>query len=140
MEPVCSQYFPGNMLDLTAYDSFVKDNGITQGILVGDKGFPEKSIEELLKEAPDLHYLNPLRRSAKIAKDYRMYEFDVNANVKPTNNCSEKCANFGWFYFDILLIKGGQNETKSNRPAQPRVEHGKDSRNKTQLYTAGQKV
>ena len=28
----------------------------------------------------------------------------VNANVKPTNNCSEKCANFGWFYFDILLI------------------------------------
>lgn len=76
MEPVCSQCFPGNMLDLTAYDAFVKDNGIKQGILVGDKGFPEKSIEELLKEAPNLHYLNPLRRSAKIAKDHQMYSFE----------------------------------------------------------------
>jgi len=59
----------------------------------------------------------------KIVKVYFIQSFSapaviiVNANVKPTNNCSEKCANFGWFYFDILLIKGGQNETKSNHPA-----------------------
>ena len=62
MEPVCSQCFLGNMLK--------------QGILVGDKGFPEKSIEELLKEAPNLHYLNPLQRSTKIAKDHQMYSFE----------------------------------------------------------------
>lgn len=76
MEPVCSECFPGNMLDLTAYDDFVKSNGIKKGILVGDKGFPEKSIEQLLKDAPDLHYLNPLRRSAKIAKDNNMYTYE----------------------------------------------------------------
>lgn len=75
-EPVWSQCFPGNMLDLTAYDRFVKDNGIKQGVLVADKGFPEKSIEKLLEECPDLHYLNPLRRSSKLAIDHQMYDFE----------------------------------------------------------------
>jgi hypothetical protein len=76
MEPICSQCFPGNMLDLTAYDRFVKDNGINKGILVGDKGFPQKSIEALLNDYPNLHYLNPIRRSSKIATDNNMYEFE----------------------------------------------------------------
>lgn len=78
MEPICSQCFPGNMLDLTAYDSFVKDNGIKSGILVGDKGFPAKSIEGVLKENKNLHYFNPLKRSSKIAQDNDMYNYDGN--------------------------------------------------------------
>ena len=76
MEPVCSQCYPGNMLDLTAYEDFVRQNGIKNGILVGDKGFPSKSIENVLKDNPDLHYFNPLRRSSKIAADYEMYQFE----------------------------------------------------------------
>lgn len=75
MEPVCSQCFPGNMLDLTSYDSFVKDNGIKSGIMVGDKGFPVKSIEEILKDCPQLHYFNPIHRNAKLAADHKMYDF-----------------------------------------------------------------
>lgn len=76
MEPICSQCFPGNMLDLTSYEGFVRENGIKSGILVGDKGLPEKSIEKLLKETPELHYFNPLRRSSKIAADHDMYCYD----------------------------------------------------------------
>lgn len=76
MEPVCSQCFPGNRLDLTAYEEFVRVNGIQSGILVGDKGFPQKSIEKVLKETLNLHYFNPLRRSSKIAADHDMYHFD----------------------------------------------------------------
>lgn len=76
MEPVCSQCFPGNMLDLTAYEDFVRTNGIKNGILVGDKGFPMKSIEAVLNETPELHYFNPLLRSSSLAKEYEMYDFD----------------------------------------------------------------
>lgn len=76
MEPVCSQCFPGNMLDLTAYESFVRTNGIKSGILVGDKGFPMKSIEKVLEETPQLHYFNPIKRSSALAQEYKMYEFE----------------------------------------------------------------
>ena len=38
-EPICSKCYPGNMLDLTAYENFITENNITQGIIVGDKGF-----------------------------------------------------------------------------------------------------
>ena len=40
MEPICSKCFPGNMLDLTSYETFISENGITKGIIVADKGFP----------------------------------------------------------------------------------------------------
>jgi hypothetical protein len=83
-EPVCAECFPGNMLDITAYDRFVKDNGIKSGILVGDKGFPAKSIEKVLEECPDLHYLNPLKRSSKLATDHDMYSFEGVLPVKNT--------------------------------------------------------
>lgn len=63
------------MLDLTSYDRFVKDNGIKSRIMVGDKGFPVKSIEEILKDCPRLHYFNPLRRNSKLASDHEMYDF-----------------------------------------------------------------
>lgn len=75
MEPVCSEVFPGNMLDLRAYEAFVKENGIKSGVLVGDKGFPSSSIEEVLKENSELHYLNPLRRSSKVAANHDMYNY-----------------------------------------------------------------
>lgn len=75
-EPVCSQVFPGNMLDLRAYESFVKDNGIKKGVVIGDKGFPSSSIEDILDKNSDLHYLNPLKRSSRVAKDHEMYSFE----------------------------------------------------------------
>lgn len=75
MKPICSQCFPGNMLDLTSYSGFIKNNGIKSGIVVGDKGFPAKSIEDIVKDNPNLHYFNPMKRSAKLSIDNKMYEF-----------------------------------------------------------------
>lgn len=72
-EPICSQCFPGNMLDIRAYDRFVEDNKIENGILIGDKAFSSNQIEAILKEHPDLHYLNPLKRNSKLAKTHEMY-------------------------------------------------------------------
>lgn len=84
-EPICSKCFPGNMLDATAYDSFISENKITKGIIVGDKGFPSSAARKLFNANPNLHYLNPLKRNAKLIQNYNMLTFTgilaTNSNV-----------------------------------------------------------
>lgn len=75
MEPVCSKCFPGNMLDLTAYESFINENGITKGLIVGDKGFPSFAAREQFRDNPNLHYLNPIKRNSKLIEENNMYDF-----------------------------------------------------------------
>lgn len=75
MEPVCSECFPGNMLDITSYEAFIADNGITKGIIVADKGFPAAAAEAQFKANPDLHYLNPIKRNSKLIETHHLMEF-----------------------------------------------------------------
>jgi len=75
MEPICSKCFPGNMLDLTAYESFIQENGITKGIIVADKGFPASSAQNQFRDNPDLHYLNPIKRNSALIGTYAMLDF-----------------------------------------------------------------
>lgn len=39
-KPVCSQCYPGNILDMAAYSDCIEKNGIKSGIILADKGFP----------------------------------------------------------------------------------------------------
>jgi hypothetical protein len=99
-EPVCSKCFPGNMLDATAYESFIAENGITKGIIVADKGFPSSAAQEQFQKNPDLHFLNPLKRNAKLIQRYDMLTF---TDILPTNSnitCrKEKCTGCKkWLY------------------------------------------
>ena len=91
-EPVCSKCYPGNMLDVTAYESFISENHITKGIIVSDKGFPSSAAEAQFKANPDLHYLNPLKRNAKLIERYDMLTF---TGILPSNSNityrKEKC-------------------------------------------------
>jgi len=75
-EPVCSECFPGNMLDVTAYQRFIRDNGIRSGIIVADKGFPESAAAVAFVENPELHYLNPVKRNSKYVESHRLHEYD----------------------------------------------------------------
>lgn len=121
MEPICAQCFPGNMLDLTSYDSFVKDNGIKSGVMVGDKGFPAKSIEKVLENCPELHYFNPLHRNAKLAADHDMYDFQgvleggngFLGQPEPIQYKKEKLANKNkWLYSYRDPRRAAQEETE----------------------------
>lgn len=76
MEPVCSQCFPGNMPDLTAYEDFLRQNQITKGLIVSDKGIPASAAEKHFGDNPDLHYLNPLRRNSQMIATHSMLSFD----------------------------------------------------------------
>lgn len=75
MEPICSQCFPGNMLDCTAYETFIKENGIKKGIIVADKGFPASAAENEFNDNPDLHYLNPIKRNSKLIKSHNLHNY-----------------------------------------------------------------
>jgi transposase len=75
MEPICSKCFPGNMLDLTAYESFIRENGITKGIIVADKGFPASAVKDQFRENPDLHYLNPIKWKSTLIRTYAMLDY-----------------------------------------------------------------
>lgn len=76
MEPICSEVFPGNMIDAKAYSAFIRDNNITKGVVVDDKGFPPSQIKKELSDSPDLHFLTPLKRNAKVIAKYEMYSFE----------------------------------------------------------------
>lgn len=75
MEPVCSRCFPGNMLDVTAYDAFIGENGIVHGIIVADKGFPSSAAAARFEANPDLHYLNPVKRNSKLIATHSLLDF-----------------------------------------------------------------
>jgi len=76
MEPVCSKCYPGNMLDVTAYEDFIRECGVRRGVLVGDKGFPASASARHRAENPGLHYLNPIKRNATFIRTHRMLEFE----------------------------------------------------------------
>ena len=74
-EPICSEVFPGNMLDCTCYGRFIADNNIQKGIIVGDKGFPSGSAAGHFKANKDLHYLNPIHRNAKYISTFDLHNY-----------------------------------------------------------------
>jgi hypothetical protein len=75
-EPVCSKVFPGNIVDGRAYEAFLRETGIRQGILMGDKGFPKGQAEEVFRENPGLSWLNPIKRSDRRIGNNRMYDYE----------------------------------------------------------------
>ena len=75
MEPLCCEVFPGNSIDASSYQAFIRNNNITHGIIIDDKGFPPSKIEEELKQRPDLHFLTPIKRNDKRIANNDMLTF-----------------------------------------------------------------
>ena len=100
MEPICSKCFPGNMLDLVSYEAFIAENGITKGIIVADKGFPASAAGEYFKNHPDLHYLNPIKRNAKVIESYQLMNFiSILEGYEGITYSKKQCIGQGkWYY------------------------------------------
>ena len=90
-EPICSKVFPGNMIDATSYDAFIRENGIESGLLVDDKGFPPSRIKEVLAANKGLGFLTPLKRDAKAIAENSMYVFDSVIETALGNIPCKKC-------------------------------------------------
>ena len=76
MEPIASQCYPGNMLDMTAYEDFISKCNIKRGVIISDKGIPANAAEAHFQKNPDLHYLNPIKRNSKFIKTHALYEYE----------------------------------------------------------------
>ncbi|MDP4044112.1 transposase, partial [Mycoplasma mycoides] len=48
-EPIASSFYPGNMLDYTAFKDFLKTYDMKKGLLILDKGFNDKECKELMQ-------------------------------------------------------------------------------------------
>jgi transposase len=113
MEPVCSKCFPGNMLDATSYEAFIKENRITKGIIVGDKGFPESAAHKEFESHPDLHYLNPIKRNSKLIARHSMLDFTAILPGFEGITCrKEKCVGIDkWLYSYRSSAKAAKEES-----------------------------
>lgn len=72
---ICSQCYPGNMLDRTAYKDFLSNNNLTSGIIVSDKGIPASAAEDWFNNHEELHYFYPLKRNASQISNNNMLSF-----------------------------------------------------------------
>jgi hypothetical protein len=53
-ELVCSKCFPGNMLDINAYETFLQETNIERGLIVSDKGIPGSAASKYFANHPEL--------------------------------------------------------------------------------------
>ncbi len=67
---MCYEVFPGNSIDAVSVTSFLRDNSIRKGIIVADKGFPLKNMQEVLDKNAELHCLLPLKRDSKLIRNH----------------------------------------------------------------------
>ena len=112
LEPVCSKGFPGNMLDLTSYEAFIRENDIRNGLIVADKGFPSDAAAACFRERPGLHYLNPVKRNSRLIDTHRMLEFTgLLANREGVTFRKEKCGGMEkWLYSFRDAARAAQEE------------------------------
>ena len=75
-EPICAQVFPGNSIDASSYNAFIRDNNINKGIIIADKGFPPSKIKKELEDRPELHFLTPIKRNDTRIKNNNMLDYD----------------------------------------------------------------
>lgn len=73
--PVCSDVYPGNMIDQRAVTDFVRKFGIKKGMIVADKGFTYESIREAVRENEGLHFLLPMKRNDLAIPELGLWSF-----------------------------------------------------------------
>ena len=112
MEPICSKCFPENMLDLTSYEAFISENGITKGIIVADKGLHSSAAQQQFKDYLDLHYLNPIKRNSKLIDCHHMLDFTgILDGFEWITFRKEKCSETNkWLYSFHDSIKAAKEE------------------------------
>lgn len=75
-EPLCSQIYPGNMVDKRIVKSFIDTIDLQSGLVVADKGFVLGSMRDALQGRPGVHFVIPLERDDTLIDRYDMYAFE----------------------------------------------------------------
>lgn len=92
MEILCSEIFPGDSIDVSSFSVFIKDNNITDGILVAEIGSPVSSIAEDRNEVPNLHFIRPIQSFDPRILEYGTLDFDEVVADTDTSVVGKKVA------------------------------------------------
>ena len=119
-EPLASSVYSGNMLDFTAFKSFLTDHPIENGFLIMDKGFNERECK-LELDRLNTKYIIPMPLSRKVIK-----EFDLDKNFSEcfkydddTIRAKKVCANDKYYYsFKSTSMEAKQKQGKISREFQ----------------------
>ncbi len=109
-EPICSKVFGGNVLDSVSYQRFLSESGLTQGVVMADKGFPKKAAEEAFAASPDLHWLNPIKRNDKRIASHDMYSFTGMLNDENQDVLYKKEKISGYYLYSFYDRKRAAKE------------------------------
>ena len=113
-EPIVSQVYPGNMLDLKCLDSFVNDNNINTGTVIVDKGFSVEGVKKLCKKYKTLHFIVPLRNNnTKIIK-YNMLKFTSSfIHMEEFIYCKKSKTYQGTYLYSFQNLGMKEQQTKT---------------------------
>ncbi len=100
-EPVCSKAYPGNRVDISVFEDFIRTNKVGSGMIVADKGFSYDASKKVFQENPDLHFLIPLRRNATIIRQYGMNDFNSSMESIPGMPCRKEAIEDGKFLYSF---------------------------------------
>jgi len=72
MEPIAAKPYAGNVLDKTAIGNFIHENGITNGMMILDKGFYSEDMLEDVDKTEGLSCMIPLKQNSTLIGRYGM--------------------------------------------------------------------
>lgn len=102
MEPLCAEVFQGNSIDATSYSAFIRDNHLTCGIILTDKGFPVSMARKEFARHQELHYLSPIRRNDTRIAQYDMLNFNEQLySVDAEVVCKKQLLEDGTFLYSF---------------------------------------
>ena len=76
MEPICTEVFLGNSIDVSSYNAFIRDNNIRKGLIISDKWVPSSRIQKKLKNRLGSHFLTPIKRNDVRITNNHMLRFE----------------------------------------------------------------
>ncbi len=76
MEPLCSKVYAGDVIDAVSFEDFLSSMGISNGVVLADKGFPHSKAAKAFNENPNLHYMLPIKRTDCRIRDFNLLDYD----------------------------------------------------------------
>lgn len=112
-EPIACSAFSGNMLDYTAFRTFIDDYPIQNGFLMMDKGFDDVIVKEKLDKI-NTKYLIPMKTSSSLIKTYELDRKYTNSfkYEDDTIRCKKVVGSNGKYYYAYKSSEMKANQDK----------------------------
>lgn len=112
-EPVACAVFAGNMLDYTAFRTFIDDHPIENGFMMMDKGFDDKESKNKMNSL-GTKYLMPVKLSSTVIKKYALDRSYTNSfkYEDDTIRCKKVQSDDGKYYYAFKSSEMKANQDK----------------------------